>query len=246
MKWVDLVQKSFALQNLAARVICRLPPAVFHNVEKLEAIRKAFAYTNLEGVTGDYLEFGVYEGTSLVGAINSYQVLREQGSCRFYGYDSFEGLRLDSAQDAAHPVFKEREFATSYERVLKRLTPFQKRNQVTLVRGYFSDTLSRETLRELGVEKARVILIDCDLKSSARDVLQNTAHLWQPGTMLVVDDFFNYRGAPKEGVAGAFAEFSDAHRDFAWRDYGVFGNGGIIRLVTQPPRMTQARMERVG
>src|SRR5687767_9797616 len=127
-----LLQRWFGLQNLAARLICRIPPEVHHNIGKLEALRKAFAYTGLEGVEGDYLEFGVFQGTSLIAAINSYETQNKGAPCRFFGFDSFEGFRVDKKTDGTHPVWKDQELATSYEMVSKRLKPFRKRHHIDL------------------------------------------------------------------------------------------------------------------
>lgn len=228
------IRNSFTLQNIAAWAICHISPEIYHNVEKLAAIRKAFAYTHLECVEGDYLEFGVFEGTSLVGAMNAYNALNESVPCRFIGFDSFEGLRPDKLYDRPHPLFKDKEFSTIYERVMKRIRRYQKKNDVRIVRGYFQDTLSPNTFEQLGVAKVRVSLIDCDLKSSAREVFLYSSRYWQAGTVLIIDDFFNYRGDSNAGVCGAFKEFTAAYPRFSSRDYGLFGNGGVIKIVTSP------------
>lgn len=229
-----LVRNSAALQNLAARLVCGVPPEVVHNVEKLVAIRKAFAFANLEGITGDYLEFGVFQGTSLIGAVNAFRALQEDTRCRFFGFDSFEGLRLEPARDAPHRVFKDKEFATSYERVLRRIKPYQKKSDIVLVKGFFADTIG-SGLAGLGIEKTRIVFVDCDLKSSAEDVFRYSACLWQRGTVLVLDDFFNYGADPDKGVCGAFTEFGRRHPELQIRDYGAFGNGGVIKIVVSPP-----------
>ena len=237
MRLGHFARNSFALQNLAAKVVCRLPAAIVHNLEKLSAIRKAFAYTNLEGIQGDYLEFGVFEGTSLIGAINAFGGLHEKTPCRFFGFDSFEGFRLDVRYDGAHPLFKENEFATSYERVERRLLKHAKKHDMRLVRGDFRETLAPDRFERLGIARIRVSLIDCDLMSSARYVLWSSARCWQPGTMLVIDDWFNYRGDPAAGVCGAFEEFGRCHPEVRYRNYGYFGTGGIMRIVQSPPVM---------
>ncbi len=40
MRLGHFARNSFALQNLAAKVVCRLPAAIVHNLEKLSAIRQ--------------------------------------------------------------------------------------------------------------------------------------------------------------------------------------------------------------
>lgn len=242
---IKLLGGSFWLQNLVARIICRVPPEIHHNFGKLAAMRKAFAYTNMEGIAGDYLEFGVFHGTSFVAAINSYEsqsfsALNTVGGsvlpCRFFGFDSFEGLRNESGVDPVHPIWTDKILATNYQIVEERLKPFAKRQRVRIVKGFYNEVLSDDVFqKELQIDKVRVCMIDCDLKSSTRDVIRLTSPYWQAGTVLLFDDYFSYRGQMDEGETGALMEFCKEHPEFQFRHFGDYGYNGTLLIVTRPP-----------
>src|SRR5687768_4046277 len=56
-----------------------------------EAVHKSLEYALAKGVSGDYLEFGVFKGASLLYAQQRADELK-LGAMRFIGFDSFEGL----------------------------------------------------------------------------------------------------------------------------------------------------------
>lgn len=245
---ISWLRKCFWLQNLACRVICSIPMEVHHNLSKLAALRDAFAFAAVEGIEGDYVEFGVFEGNSMVAAIHSYNYQTVPGvhqfglnPCRFFGFDSFQGFILES-KDSSHPVWKSNEMNTSIDRVRKRLGPLSKKAHVELVPGYFKDVLPT-AFDKHGIKKIRVCLIDCDLISSTEQALNFSASYWQQGTVLVVDDYFSYAGDPKKGVSGAFHEFFIKHPEFKYRDFATFGFNGIVKIVIEPPVMNKALLE---
>jgi hypothetical protein len=199
----------------------------------------------LEGIAGDYVEFGLFEGNSLIAAVNSYEAQdlsryvegerARRSPCRFFGFDSFEGFNPDPCQDAPHPVFSRDNFSTPHEKVLRRLKRYKRSHEITLVKGFFSETCTLENLVRLGINNIRVCLIDCDLGSSTRDTLRHSPKFWQPGTVVILDDYFSYPAGG--GEFSAFAEFCEAHHEFKFRDYGHYGLGGRAFMVETPPRI---------
>ena len=55
-----------------------------------------------------------------------------------------------------------------------------------------------------GLGKASIIWPDCDLYSSACDVFRYLHHILQDGTILIIDDWFSFKGNPTKGVQSAF------------------------------------------
>ncbi|MSO30072.1 MAG: hypothetical protein EXQ48_03895 [Acidobacteria bacterium] len=235
-----LVRNTYFLQNLATWLVMRVPPPIHHNVAKLAAIRKAFAYTELEKIGGDYIEFGVYQGNSLIGAINAHRFqsgfYNERTPCRFIGCDSFEGLVPNVSIDGEHPNFDDRSFlATSYERVMRRIDRYRRHAEIHIVKGYFAETLPSDPFRRIGVSHLRIILLDCDLKSSTADALRHSAPFWQPGMVLIFDDYYSYKGDESAGEHGAFVEFCAAHPGYRFREFGHYGFNGHMKIVTAIP-----------
>src|SRR5512145_3171430 len=88
-----LARRAQWLQTLVVQLVSAVHPAVEHNVGKTLALKKAFYFAALEALPGDYVEFGVFEGTSLIAAFENDRRLRprEVPERKFWGFDSFEG-----------------------------------------------------------------------------------------------------------------------------------------------------------
>lgn len=230
---LELAKRSHWLQTQVVKWVSALHPAIEHNVQKTQAIKKAFYYAFLEQLEGDYLEFGTFEGTSLIAAFENDRRFRTPAtpSRTFWGFDSFEGFKYFTARDQ-HPFFKEGEFASSYDQTRQRIERhFKGRARWHLVKGYFEETIQAKTALDFGIEKISVALIDCDLGTPALLALNFMAPALQNGTVLILDDYFAYRGSQKEGVAGAFAQFQARHPHLVFRrlfDYGHGGQGFIL------------------
>ena len=117
-RWGALSKLVF-LQILASNIIAFINPAVTHNLEKYYAIKKVFYLSLIEDIEGDYLEFGVFEGSSFAHAIRCFLNLKEympqnnHNQINFFGFDSFDGFgNLDD--DDLHPFYEDEQFNTSY------------------------------------------------------------------------------------------------------------------------------------
>lgn len=132
-----------------------------------------FAY-NSSKVSGDVLEFGVFEG----GTINHLAKLH-QGNV--YGFDSFEGLP-ESWSNVDGGFYPAGTFKTEIPRV---------RNNVTLVKGLFDETLP-DFMTEFH-NNIKLLHIDCDLYSSTTTVLTLINNKIVKGTVIVFDELANWR-----------------------------------------------------
>jgi hypothetical protein len=160
---------------------------------------------------GDYLEFGVYHGTSLSCM---YEARRQAGlrQMRLFGFDSFEGLPESAARQDdglwAPGQFKST-MGLTHDNLRRWGVPPA---EVTLVTGWFSETCTPLTRERLGLEHASVIMVDCDLYSSTCEVLAFCEPLIRQQAVLVFDDWHASGLADKGlGEARAFAEFLQAH-----------------------------------
>ena len=124
---------------------------------------------------GLYLEFGVATGNTLSEIANS-----APGGKIVYGFDSFEGLPGDwSGHVETAGAFKQNRFPK---------VP----SNATLVPGLFSDTLPTFIAKNEG--PISFVHIDCDLYSSTATILNNIGVRFQPGTIILFDEYFNYPG----------------------------------------------------
>jgi len=227
-----ILSKLNFLQDWASSLIASCNPAIIHNLEKYHALKKVHYLSAIEGVQGDYLEFGVFTGSSFCHSIRccrySSRFNSELHSTKFYGFDSFAGFGNLSESDK-HPFFTDENFATSLHAVNERAKAAAKGLQYQLVPGFFSDSL-KSGPSSLGIKKSRIIFIDSDTYSSASEALAFCGPTLQEGTFIILDDYFSYKGSSVRGVAGAFNEFVK-NASIEVRTVMNYGMGGAVFIV---------------
>jgi hypothetical protein len=133
-----------------------------------------FAVEN-SAADGLYLEFGVATGNTLGEIANSAPAQKI-----VYGFDSFKGL---PGHWSGHV-----ETAGAFKQTRLPQVP----SNATLVPGLFSDTVPSFITENKG--PVSFVHIDCDLYSSTATILNNIGSRFQPGTMVLFDEYFNYPG----------------------------------------------------
>lgn len=215
---------------------------VFNRLDQLEyrsVNRRFYAVDQLAEflvgaeIPGDYLEFGVYKGTTFIYAYKRLSYLF--GDMRFFAIDSFEGLPEPAGRDALSGYtsnFHEGEFKCdlrSFSQNLK-LAGIDM-NRVITVRGWFDNTLIPEKAKDYGVDKIAVAWIDCDLYESTVPVLQFiTAHL-STGSVILFDDWRCYRNQPDFGEQRACREWIERNPNISLHELFSFGWNGIAFTV---------------
>jgi hypothetical protein len=150
---------------------------------------------------GDYLEFGVYYGASL---LIMYDELLQAGltDVRLFGFVSFAGLPPDN-----EGLWKTGIFSADYEDVVQSLNNhLVDWTRVKLVKGFYSDTLTCELITQYNIRKASVIMIDCDIYSSAKESLDFCGPLILDEAVIIFDDW-NPLAKINKGEKRAFEEF---------------------------------------
>ena len=127
---------------------------------------------------------------------------------RLFGFDSFEGLPASAADEVWEPGQFKSSLAFTRANLARLGVP---PDAATLVKGWFSEACTPATRERLGIRKASVIMVDCDLYSSTRDVLAFCEPLIGAQAVLVFDDWNAGGLADKElGERRAFEELLDA------------------------------------
>lgn len=105
MKYVEFLYKNKFLQELFIAIHGRVHPSIEHYIGKISALKNAFFSADPDQVEGDYLEFGVHDGTSLIAAHRSWQTTRYLGSPTrsFFGFDSFKGFKPSTPETLIPP-----------------------------------------------------------------------------------------------------------------------------------------------
>ena len=174
-RWGGLSKLQF-LQSFASNLIAYINPAVTHNLEKYYAIKKVFYLSTIEDINGDYVEFGVFEGSSFSHSIRCYLNLKEymppnkDNEIKFYGFDSFDGFGKLNEEDF-HPFYADEQFKTSISQVNNRIKKCAEGTEFKLIPGFFDKTLSVKP-NFYGIRSARIIFIDTDTFSSSLQALE--------------------------------------------------------------------------
>lgn len=191
-----------------------------HRIDTLGALHRAWAYVHATVLPGDYYEFGVYKGNSLINSWLSQQYFRRRlersdqlpfnrsgtvarfltRTPTFYGFDTFNGMPDNSeGEDTLAPG----SFQSSIAHVSRRCAIADLRHPtVRLIPGLFA-----ETKEQIGPNQAAIVHIDCDLYGSTVDALDAIAPRLTQGTVLLFDDYNLFRADKQRGERRALAEF---------------------------------------
>lgn len=168
--------------------------------DKREALFvEAFREATRDGRTGDYLEFGVFRGSSF---ISSYYASRKIGlkDVRFFAFDSFQGLPEGELYNWSKGMY-----ACSQRRFLANVRKAGvDMKRVKTVEGYFSDSLTEQAKQECGIRRAAVVHLDCDLRSSTTEALEFIADMVDEGTVLIFDNWACFDESDEHGQRRAF------------------------------------------
>ena len=178
------------------------------------------------GALGDYLEFGVYQGNSLVCMNRAVRKLDVDGM-RLIGFDSFEGLPKSAEFDE---VWSEGQFRSDLEFTRHLLDEAGVDwDRVELVKGFYDQVLTDELAARIGLERASVVMIDCDLYTSTRDALAFCEPILADDAVLFFDDWEST--GEDRGEKLAFREFLTSNPQFDTEELdGYHEKARIFRL----------------
>jgi len=232
MNLLSLIKNNLFIQNFVASIVSIVPPYLEFSVAKYQAIKKAMFITAQDKTCGSYLEFGVFTGSSFNFAMKVNKKIEKifgNTDCEFIGFDSFKGFGEIKKEDE-NPGFTNQIFTVNEKKVLKNIKKCAKGQKMRIVEGFYKNTIANKTTKDLNIDKARVVLIDCDLKDSARLALEFIKPSIQEGTIILFDDFVFYKGNKNKGEYGAFMDFQKKHPEILFRrifDYG-YGSRAFI------------------
>ena len=234
MNLIEFIKNNLFIQNIVASLISNISPLLDGTVAKYFAIKKALYITAHERIMGNYLEFGVFTGSSFNYAIKENKKIEKifgKNHCEFIGFDSFKGFGKVKKEDI-HPSFTDQFFSVNEKNVIKNIKRIARGQKIRLVKGFYEDTIKNKTTLDLNIfNKSRIIMIDCDLKESTRLALEFIRPSLQEGTILIFDDFLDYKGSIVKGEYGAFEDFKKLYPNILFRrafDYGYRGRAFIV------------------
>ena len=204
--------------------------------------KTAIRFVDYELVPGDIMEFGTYTGRSLALLAHAAAEFRKSihktpFERRVVGFDSFKGLAENEHPRWPKGVFK---INHSYHPTINKGERVTAQSVIDFFRACELDAPCIEegfygqTLPEVIGSKytqAAVVHIDCDLFDPTTVVLDALHSIFQDGTVLLFDDWYNFKGHPTKGEQGAFRAYID--RQDRWnfieyQKYATFGNSFVV------------------
>lgn len=207
---IRYIINSFSLEKKVERIL------------NLSSLSAAIATAVGNQIEGDYLEFGVFKGDSLIYACSKYAeckraygIDKKDFDIRFFAFDSFEGL--PKSHEAYLPNHY---FEGAYKASLNEFKKNLAKNKFPLERlvvvpGFYDKTLNSNTKKQHKLNKVSVAYIDCDLYKSAKPVFNFLTDILQTGSIIVIDDWFKHRGIPEYGIQKAFNEWLSENRNIS-------------------------------
>ena len=177
---------------------------------------------------GDYLEFGVYQGNSLICAHSALAAIGLD-SVRLFGFDSFEGLPA-TTEDA--DIWSKGQFRSDYEFTVERLREAGVDLDTTrLVKGFYEDSLTPELCERENLRRASVIMLDCDLYTSTVEALAFCRPLIRGFACLFFDDWLSTDET--RGQQRALREFREKYPELEFEDAGRYHRKSKIFFVRE-------------
>ncbi len=157
-----------------------------------EALTERFAWAleflqrKLGTDLGSYLEFGVYNGSSMLCLLEALRLAGDP-PMRLYGFDSFQGLPPAAVHDDGG-VWQAGQFSCPRHFAEKRISSARNHGHpVELIEGWYADTLSHGDI--YGIGSASLVMIDSDTYSSAQLALAFSAGLLTNPAIIMFDDW---------------------------------------------------------
>lgn len=234
VRFMEFAKNHFIFQDIISFFVAKIPVILQHNLAKYKLLKKAFYLTAMENLEGDYYEFGVFTGSSFVAAMRFHRSMSSLGKINtvFFGFDSFKGFGKVTRDDE-HGFYQNDTFKINKKKVLRWIHKRAKGCPYRIIEGYFDKTLKNKTCKSLTKRKIRIAFIDCDMNEPANLSLEFIKPGLQEGTILILDDFFSYRGNEKLGVAGAFNQFCKRNRQFRFRKLDNYGLNGVAYILSE-------------
>jgi len=148
----------------------------------------------------------------------------------FHAFDSFEGLPNLSDEDEKSSDFAEGQYSAGTV-VVESLAAHHGMpiNKLRFHKGWFSETCTKDYFESNLLKPASIIWLDCDLYSSAKDALNLIELIIQDGTMIIIDDWYCFKGNPGRGVQKAWYEFLKTDTVCGKYSFTEYQNNGWAR-----------------
>ena len=201
--------------------------------------RDAFLSQWVNGISGDYVEFGSWGGNTLRVA---YEEARDAHIPRhLWAFDSFEGLPSPADDRDNHPGWSAGGTGQGGVEEFRRACDAHgiPRDAYTTVTGYY-DAVLPTLLGDDAPHDIAVVYIDCNMYSSTVSVLDFLAPRLKAGMIVAFDDYYCWSPAGVSGERSALSEFLDTHPQWHFERYKDIHRSGVA-FVVEPANQVNHR-----
>ncbi len=191
--------------------------------DRIGMLHKCWGHVFSNHLFGDYVEFGVYKGDTLVQSVKQYKQYKSwlndqkrsnekwrvdialksdlNNQIYFHGLDTFEGMPENNERNF---IYNKGSFISSYEETQKKMLSLKEK--IFLYEGVFKNQ-KKHLVNNLKNRKVSIVNIDCDIYSSTIDSLEIINEYMQIGSIILFDDYNGFNANNEEGQRKALAEF---------------------------------------
>ena len=197
--------------------------------QRREFFRKAFMALAFNGIDGDYAEFGCCGAVTFALAHRSLKKSGRPG--RMWAFDSFCGLPAARVPEDSHPMWVSESMAMEIAEFRKACRECHMSGEdYTVVEGFYEDSL-REPYSGPRPGNICLAFLDCDLYSSAREVLRFLMPRLKHGMIIAFDDYYCWSASQAAGERKACAEYFQENPEWILVPFVQFGWGGMSFVV---------------
>ncbi|MBB6485565.1 TylF/MycF/NovP-related O-methyltransferase [Rhizobium lusitanum] len=224
----QIEQQSSQMEALASRVSHLEDRLLSYYKNRFDVVDKLADYLVGTEIEGDYLEFGVYLGTTFGYTYRTMASLFPK--MRFVALDSFEGLPEPKGLDKVGNYtsgFYAGQFAcdiADFERNLR--TAGADMTRISMIKGWFDESLKPGSGKTGDVGKVAAAWIDCDLYESTIPVLDFLVGRLSVGSVILFDDWRCYRNLADYGQQRACREWLERNPQIKLNQFVDFGFHG--------------------
>jgi hypothetical protein len=196
-----------------------------------------FLGLRVNGISGDYVEFGSEGANTLSRAHDAIQAM---GVPRhLWAFDSFEGLPPAADPRDDHPMWRPG-MGSGLDRFHELCAGYGvPRDAYTAVVGYYEDTLP--TLGDGGAPTdIALAYVDCNMYSSTVEVLRFLRPRLKHGMVVAFDDYFCWSSREPSGERVALLEFEAANPQWHFLHFKDFNWSGRAFVVEDAGRLPAA------
>ena len=190
----------------------------------------------VNGISGDYVEFGSWGGNTLRLA---HERFTHAGRPRhLWAFDSFQGLPEAADPRDHHPGWYSGGAGQGGVEAFRAMCDDHgvPRSAYTTVVGYYDETLP--ALGDGGPTDVALAYLDCNMYSSTVAALDFLSPRLKQGMVLAFDDYWCWSAGDVSGERSAFLEFAAAHPQWHFERFKDVNWGGLSFVVELADRLT--------